>query len=117
VAFIHDPFPTPFINEFLENVGGREVYSFTDGFSRYHQLQIAKEDQDKTSFAMEWGSFSYIMMLFGLKNALVVFSRIMVTTFKYFYHRFLEVYLDNWMVFIMLKEHMKSLRLILDKCH
>jgi hypothetical protein len=31
-AFLHDPFPTPFTNEVLENLGGQEAYSFTDGF-------------------------------------------------------------------------------------
>jgi hypothetical protein len=35
-ACLHDPFPTPFTDEFLDNVGGHEVYSFTDGFSGYH---------------------------------------------------------------------------------
>jgi hypothetical protein len=29
---LHDPFPTPFMDEILENVGGQETYSFTDGF-------------------------------------------------------------------------------------
>ena len=38
-AFLHDPFPTPFIDEVLENVGGQEAYSFTDGFSGYHQIK------------------------------------------------------------------------------
>ena len=35
-AFVHDPFPTPFTDEVMDNVGGQEVYSFTDGFSGYH---------------------------------------------------------------------------------
>jgi hypothetical protein len=35
-AFLHDLFPTPFTDEVLENVGGQEAYSFTDGFSGYH---------------------------------------------------------------------------------
>jgi len=35
-ACLHDPFSTAFINEFLENVEGQEVYSFTGGFSSYH---------------------------------------------------------------------------------
>lgn len=35
-AHLHDPFPTHFTDEVLENVGGQEVYSFTDGFSVYH---------------------------------------------------------------------------------
>jgi hypothetical protein len=56
---IHDPFPTPFTDEVLENVGSREAYSFTDGFSGYHQVQIVEEDQDKTTFVIEWGSFAY----------------------------------------------------------
>jgi hypothetical protein len=37
-AYLHDPFPTPFTNEVLDNVGGQEVYSFTDGFLVYHQI-------------------------------------------------------------------------------
>jgi hypothetical protein len=35
-ACLHYPFPTPFTDEVLYNVGGQEVYSFTDGFSGYH---------------------------------------------------------------------------------
>ena len=41
---MHDLFPTPFIDEVLEGVGGQEMYSFTDGFSGYQQIRIAKED-------------------------------------------------------------------------
>ena len=43
-ASLHDPFPTPFTDEVLDNVGGQEVYSFTDGFSGYHQIRIHPED-------------------------------------------------------------------------
>jgi hypothetical protein len=39
-TFLHDPFPTPFMNEVLENVGGQETYSFIDGFYGYHQIRI-----------------------------------------------------------------------------
>jgi hypothetical protein len=47
---LHDPFPTSFTDELLENVGGHESYSFIDGFSRYHQIKIAKEERYKTTF-------------------------------------------------------------------
>ena len=43
-ACLHDPFPTPFTDEVLDNVGGQEAYSFTDGFSCYHQIRIAPKD-------------------------------------------------------------------------
>jgi hypothetical protein len=58
---IHDPFPTPFTDEVLENVGGHEAYSFTNGFSGYHQTKIAQEDIYKTMFVTEWGSYQYIV--------------------------------------------------------
>jgi hypothetical protein len=35
-ACLRNPFPTPFTDEVLENVGGHEDYSFTNGFSGYH---------------------------------------------------------------------------------
>ena len=56
-ASVHDPFPTPFSDEVLDNVGGQEAYSFTDGFPGYHQIRIHEADRHKTTFATEWGSF------------------------------------------------------------
>jgi hypothetical protein len=40
-ACLQYPFPIAFTDEVLENVGGHESYSFTDGFSGYHQIKIA----------------------------------------------------------------------------
>jgi hypothetical protein len=106
---VHDPFLTSFMEEVLENFGGQEAYSFTDGFVGYHQVRITDEDQDKTTFVTKWGSFSYIVMPFGLKHSLPVFSWIVFSAFKEFIQTILEVYLEDWMVFILLKEHMPSL--------
>jgi len=55
-------------------------------------------------------------MPFGLNNAPAIFSRVMVATFKDFIHKFLEVYLDDWIVFSLLKYHVEMLRLMLDRC-
>ena len=115
-AFLHDPFPTPFTYEVLDNVGGQEVYSFTDGFSGYHQIRIAPEDRHKTTFATEMGSFQYTIIPFGLKNAPAMFSRVVISAFKEFIHKFLEVYFDDWTIFGLVKDHITSLRLMLDKC-
>jgi hypothetical protein len=115
-SYLHDPFPTPFTDEVLYNVGGREVYSFIDGFSGYHKIRVAKEDHHKTMFSTEWGSYQYTMMPFGLKNALAIFSRVVVEVFKEFLHKFLEAYLDDWTAFSLLKNHIECLRIMLDKC-
>jgi hypothetical protein len=84
-ACLHDPFPTPFTDEVLDNVGGQEVYPFIDGFSGYHQIIIAKEDRNKTTFATEWGSFQYTVMPFVLNNAPAIFSRWWLKDLRTFY--------------------------------
>jgi len=106
-ACLHDLFPTPFIDEVLENVGGQEAYSFTDGFSWYQQIRIAPEDCHKNKFSTEWGSYKYTMMPFVLKNSPVIFSRVVVVSFKYFIHKILEVYLDYWTSIILFKDHVE----------
>jgi hypothetical protein len=55
-------------------------------------------------------------MPFGLNNAPTLFSRVVIEAFKEFIHKFLEVYLDEWIVFILFKGHMETLLLILDRC-
>jgi hypothetical protein len=87
-----DPFPTPFADEIINEVMGHECYSFTDGFSGYNQVPIAKEDQPKTTFVSKFGSFSYRVIPFGLKNAPAVFSRIVVKAFQeYIYKTWLSI--------------------------
>ena len=63
-----DPYPLPFIDEILDTVAGYERYSVCDGFSGYFQLQIAPEDQKKTTFITPWGCFCYKVLPFGLTN-------------------------------------------------
>ena len=55
-------------------------------------------------------------MPFGLKNTPTIFSHIVVAAFKEYIHKFLEVYLDDWTVFGLVKHHVVSLRLMLDTC-
>jgi hypothetical protein len=114
---LHDPFPTPFTDDFLENVGGQEDYSFTYGFLGYHHIIIAPKDRHKTTFATEWASYQlHTIMPIRLKNAPTIFSRVVVVVFKDFIHKFLEVYLDDWTVFILLKDHVELLILMLNRC-
>jgi len=51
-ACVHDPFPTPFSDEVIDNVVGNEAYAFTYGFYGYHQIRITKEDKNKTTFTI-----------------------------------------------------------------
>jgi len=88
---VHDPFPTSFTDEVLDNVGGYGAYSFTDGFYGYHEIKITPENSIKMTFTMEWGCFQYTVMSFGLKNSLVIYSRVVIVAFKEFIHKSLCV--------------------------
>jgi hypothetical protein len=44
------------------------------------------------------------------------FSRIVKISFREFIHKFIEVYMDNWTVYSLLKEHVALLRLMFDRC-
>jgi len=78
-------------------------------------MMIAPKVRHKTTFAIEWGSFRYIVMPFGLNNAPAIASRVVVVAFKDFIHNFLEVYLDDWTMFGLLKNHVEVVTLMLDR--
>jgi hypothetical protein len=69
-----DNFPTPFIDQIIDECVGCEFFSFMDGFLGYNQIQINPEDQHKTTFICPWGTFSYKKMPFGLKNVGATFQ-------------------------------------------
>jgi hypothetical protein len=88
-----DNFPTPFFDQIVDDCAGSEIFSLMDGFSGYNQINIAPEDQHKTSFICPWGTFSYRKIPFGLKNVGVTFQHAMSYAFhdiKYIVQPYLE---------------------------
>ena len=69
------------------------------------------------TFITEWGCYQYKVIPFGLNNAPPIFSRIVVSSFKDFIHKFIEVYFDDWTVCGLIREHLESLIMMLGHCH
>nr|XP_027067607.1 uncharacterized protein LOC113693243 [Coffea arabica] len=90
-----DDFPLPNIHILLDNTAGHEIESFGDCFAGYHQILMAEEDREKTSFITPWGTFCYRVMPFGLKNAGATYQRTMTTLFHDMIHKEMEVYVDD----------------------
>jgi len=91
-----DNFPLPFIDQVLDTLVGKKLFSFLDGFSGYNQIQIAPEDQDKTTFTCPWGTFAYRVLPFGLCNAPATFQRAILSIFSDLINDGLEVYMDDF---------------------
>ena len=57
-----DHFPLPFMNQLLERIFGHPFYCFLDGYLGYFQIEIAVEDQEKTTFTCPFGTYAYRRM-------------------------------------------------------
>ncbi|MBK5591064.1 RNA-directed DNA polymerase, partial [Salmonella enterica subsp. enterica serovar Typhi] len=58
----------------------------------------AKEDEEKTSFVTDKGTYCFITMPFGLKNAGATFQRLVNKIFKKQLGRNMEAYVDDLLV-------------------
>ncbi|WP_219989069.1 reverse transcriptase family protein, partial [Enterobacter sp. HPCN14] len=64
-----DHFPLPLLDQMLDRQAGHKYFCFLDGYTGYHQIPIAPEDQEKTTFTSPYGTFAFRRMPFGLCNA------------------------------------------------
>jgi hypothetical protein len=71
-----DNFPLPRIDKIVDSAAGCEVMSLLDCFSGYHQIYMKEEDKANTSFITPFGTYCFIRMPEGLKNAGSTFSRL-----------------------------------------
>ena len=76
----------------LDRLAGHEFYCFLDGYSRYNQIAIAPEDQEKTTFTCSYGTFASRRMPFGLCNALVTFQPYLMAIFSDMVERSIEIF-------------------------
>ena len=83
---LKDDFSLPHIDLLINNTAGYKMLSFIDDFLGYNQIWLAEEDQDKTTFTTPWGTYCYVVMPFGLKNAGATYQRAMMAIFHDMIH-------------------------------
>jgi hypothetical protein len=81
----------------------------------YHQIRVAEQDAWKTAFKTKHGLFEWLVMSFGLCNALTTFMCVMNDVFRPFLDEFVIVYLDNILVFSgTWDEHVRNVKQVFD---
>ncbi|GKA76550.1 reverse transcriptase domain-containing protein [Tanacetum coccineum] len=77
-----DGYPLPEIDWKVESLYGYPFKSFLDAYKGYHQIKMAKEDEEKTTFITSQGIFCYSKMPFGLKNPEASYQRLVDKAFQ-----------------------------------
>ena len=90
----------PIVDLLVDSLVGHKILFMTDGHSGYNQICIAEEDVHKIAFRCSGniGTFEWVKMPFGLKNAGATYQRAMHTIFYDLIGRYLECYIDNIVV-------------------
>jgi Reverse transcriptase (RNA-dependent DNA polymerase) len=66
---IIDSTPLPLIEDILDTIQGNKFFSKIDLKDAFNQIRIKEGDEWKTAFRTRYGTFEYLVMLFGLVNA------------------------------------------------
>ena len=112
-----DHFPLPFMDQILDRASGHPFYCFLDEYSGYFQIEIAIDDQEKTTFTCPFGIYAYRRMPFVLCNALTTFQRCMLSIFSDMVEHIMEVYMDDITVYReSFDECLIHLETILHRC-
>jgi Reverse transcriptase (RNA-dependent DNA polymerase). len=93
-----DHFPLPRIDQLVDSTAGCELLSFLDAYSGYHQISMAKEDEEKTAFITPFGVFYYVKMPFGLITAGNTFQRMVQGALSNQLGNNVEAYVDDIVV-------------------
>ena len=125
--------PIPNISEILEHIGSHKpkLFAIMDLTSGFHQMPLAVDSQDFTTFTSCEGNFKWTRPPMGLKNVPPYFQQSMTqTVFPAYIHKILEIYLDDlitWSkniedliknlqkIFTCLRKH--NMLLNPEKCH
>ena len=87
------------------------MLSMLDCFSGYHQIFMKKSDEEKTSFTTPFGTYCYVRIPEGLRNAGCTFNRTIAAVLDIQLDRNISAYVDDVVVRSKKREdHIADLR-------
>ena len=113
-----DVYPLPRIDDLLDQLGGKCVFSTLDARSGYWQIQMHEAAREKTAFVTMDGLYEFCVMPYGLCNAPATFQRLMQKTLAGLGGNspFCSVYIDDVIVFSRtVEEHLDHLSQVFER--
>jgi hypothetical protein len=113
---VKNKYPLPRIDILFDQLAGAQVFSKIDLRSGYHQVKICDEDIPKMAFSIRYRLYEYLVMSFGLTNALAHFMYLMNSVFMPKLDKFVVVFIDDILVYSKSTEdHEEHLRVVLQR--
>ena len=111
---IRNQYPLPRIDDLFDQLQGVRVFFKIDMRPGYHQLKIRSEDVPKTAFRTWYGHYEFLVMPYGLTNALATFMDLMNRIFQPYLDQFVIVFINDIFIYSGSKEyHEEHLRVVL----
>ena len=113
---IRNQYPLPLLEELFDRLGGSKVFNKIDLKSGYWQIPVRERDIQKTAFKTRWGLYEYLVMPFGVTNALAQFMNMMKDLLGEYLDRFVLVFLDDVLIYsATVDQHTEHVRQVLQK--
>jgi hypothetical protein len=113
---IKNKYPLPRIDILFDQLAGAKVFSKIDLRSGYHQIKIRSSDIPKTAFSTRYGLYEYLVLSFGLTNALAYFMYLMNSVFVQELDQFVVVFIDDILIYSKnLEDHAEHLHIVLQR--
>jgi hypothetical protein len=93
-----DEYPLSRICQIVDSTASCELLSFLDAYSGYHQISIAVDDEEKTTFITPFEIFCYTKMTFRLKNMGATYQKCVHTVLEGQIGWNVEAYIDDIVV-------------------
>ena len=108
---VKNKYPILLIANLFDQLGRARYFTKLDMRSGYYQMRIVEGDEPKTKCVIRYGSYKFLVMSFGLTNALTTFYTLMNKIFHPYLDKFMVVYLDDIIIYrSTLEEHVEHLR-------
>ena len=93
------------------------IIHFSFGYLGYNQIEIAPENQEKTTFTCPYGTFAVRRMPFGLCNTPATFQRCMMSMFSDLVEEVMEIFMDDFTVYgSSFEQCLNNLETVLQRC-
>jgi hypothetical protein len=96
---IKNKYPMSRIDDLFDQLHGVCVFSKIDLRSGYHQLKVRECDIPKTAFISRYGLYKFMVMSFGLTNALAYFMYMVNKVFMEYLDKFVVVFINDILVY------------------